>query len=304
MKGLVLDIQRFSLDAGPGIRTTVLLKGCPLRCVWCHSPESQKRVIELAICYERCADCAYCGGSDCPAGVRYAEVNPEPYLERNTGNHPCRNGLPEACPEEAVERMGEWRTSEEVLEVVEKDRCFHDRSGGGMTVSGGEPMAQFAFTEALLRGAKRRGIPTCLDTSGYAPTPRFEALLPLVDLFLFDIKATDPEEHRRRTGVTNELILANLEFLHDRGANLILRLPLVPGMNDTSDHLRGIADLVERYPRMAGVEILPYRGMGRDKAVRIGREADLLAQSDATEENGTRWLESLRALGCVRATIK
>ncbi len=194
--------------------------------------------------------------------------------------------------------VGEEKGVEEILEVVERDRAFYERSGGGMTLSGGEPMLQFAFSLALLKGAKERGVQTCVETCGLARREQFAEVLPYVDLFLCDHKATDSAQHRALTGASNEKIVENLAFLQAHGASVILRCPLVPGVNDSAEHLAGIAALAARYPRLRGVEVMPFHALGRDKARTVGREVRLGEVETAGEETIAGWLEALRGLGC------
>lgn len=294
--GIVVDIQRFALHDGPGIRTTVFLKGCPLRCIWCHNPESQWAKPQYSFDYNLCRRCLR-EGHDCPNGVALAGdaithdrllINPATFA---------------ACPFDAAQTMGRAMTVEQVMAEVAGDVAYYRRSGGGLTISGGEPMAQFPFTLALARGARQAGIHVCLDTCGQAPQAQYAEILPYVDLFLYDYKATDLAEHKRLTGLGNELILANLEFLIAQGAKVVLRCPLVPGVNDSDGHLAGIAAVAARYPVLQGVEIMAYHDFGSHKALRVGQQPGLTGLSTADEEQKCRWLERLRALGCDRAVI-
>jgi len=184
---------------------------------------------------------------------------------------------------------------------VLRDREYYRRSGGGLTLSGGEPLAQPEFARVLLRAAKACGLHTCLDTSGHADRRKLMAVADDVDLFLYDYKATDPAQHKALTGVSNHKILANLEYLYSRGARIVLRCPLVPGVNDAPEHLAGIARLSARYPDLAGVEIMPYHNLGRDKAARIGYHTPLADLPSADEATKAGWLRALHALGCERA---
>lgn len=219
MKGVVFDIQRAALHDGPGLRTTVFLKGCPLRCAWCHNPESQRR---------------------------------EPERGRSGRIY------------------GRWMTVEEVMEVVRADRDYFEASGGGMTLSGGEPTAQFGFCLALLRAAKAEGLSTCLDTCGHFPARRLSALLPWVDVWHYDWKASDPESHRRWTGVDGRQIRRNLESLRRSGARVRLRCPLVPGANTTPGHLARIGAW-EGEGVWETVERLTYHTFGHAKYTDLGR---------------------------------
>lgn len=298
MNGIVFDIQRCALHDGPGLRTTVFLKGCPLRCLWCHNPESQSFKPELSFRRDKCEDCLSCVAV-CPTGAQY----------QIEGKHRLDHSLCEvheqcvkACAYEALQIIGKVMSVEEIIEEVMKDKEYYDRSGGGLTISGGEPMAQFEFTRALLHAAKAHGLHTCLDTCGFAPQAKFAALADDVDLFLYDYKATDAKEHARFTGVANQAILRNLSFLYERRARIRLRCPLVPGVNDSLAHLEGIAALAAEYPKLEGIEIMPYHAMGRDKAERIGKPAHLHEVQNPDEATKTKWLETLQQLGCALAT--
>jgi pyruvate formate lyase activating enzyme len=299
MTGVVFDIQRFALHDGPGIRTTVFLKGCPLRCLWCHNPESQAFAPEIAYDAERC--------HSCEASIRARAYGVEAFdrLPEVADFAPgaATGTFTEACPHGALTVIGRSMTVEDVMAEVLRDEAYYRRSGGGLTLSGGEPLAQPAFAVALLQAAKAHGLHTCLDTSGAVARARIAAAAEVTDLFLFDYKATDPEEHRRITGVSNELVLDNLDFLYHRRAQLLLRCPLVPGVNDTPEHLAGIAALADRYPRLEGVEVMPYHDLGRDKAARIGQEYALAGVRSADEATQAGWLDRLHALGCTRARI-
>ena len=211
--------------------------------------------------------------------------------------------LTAACPHGALTVIGRTMTVEDVMAEVLRDEAYYRRSGGGLTLSGGEPLAQPAFAVALLRAAKEHGLHTCLDTSGAVSRARIAAAAEVTDLFLYDYKATDPDTHRRLTGVSNELVLDNLEFLYRRGAHVRLRCPLVPGINDTPEHLTGIAALAARYPALEGIEIMPYHDLGRDKGARIGQDYALPDVPTADEATKAGWLDDLHALGCIRARL-
>jgi pyruvate formate lyase activating enzyme len=208
-----------------------------------------------------------------------------------------------ACAYGALKIVGQNMTVDCVLDEVARDADYYARSGGGLTLSGGEPLGQFEFARALLRAAKERGLHSCLDTSGQAHRRKFEMIADDVDLFLYDYKATDPDEHRALTGAPNHLILANLDYLYHRGAAIMLRCPLVPGVNDSPAHLAGIAALSARYPGLRGVEIMAYHALGRDKAARMGYDNPLVDLPNTGEPTKARWLDALHALGCERAKI-
>lgn len=291
-RGLVFEIQRASLHDGPGIRTTVFLKGCPLRCAWCHNPESWRGVAELAFDAEACQHCLSC----VPACLHDGQ------LERD-GRHvferrrclACGSCV-EECPHGALKLYGREMTVDEVIAVVERDRPFYARGGGGMTVSGGEPLSQAEFARELLAAAKSRAIGTCLDTSGEGRSEDLESLLPYVDLVLFDYKASGADRHRELTGSDGTRILKNLDRLLLRGVRVILRVPLVPGVNDEPAHFDAIAGIWAG-GGIEAVEVMPYHALGRDKRQRLGRGA-------APEWPGTRpavvdgWLMALADRGC------
>ena len=298
--GVVFDIQRCSLQDGPGIRTTVFLKGCPLRCAWCHNPESYERRPQISFRAESCRSCMECAGP-CEHGAHETDEAGQHHYARERCVV-CGACVP-ACPNNALALVGQELSVEAVLAEVEADRIFYARSGGGMTLSGGEPLLQFEFTRALLLGARERGIHTCLETCGQAPRERYAELLPLVDLFLFDYKATGAENHRALTGVDGVLIRGNLAFLLDAGASVILRCPLVPGVNDSPDHLRAIAALAQRRPGPLRVEIMPYHSMGNEKALRLGAAPRLAAVQTAGEAVQESWMEQLAQFGCSNCSI-
>jgi glycyl-radical enzyme activating protein len=297
--GMVFDIHRTSLHDGPGIRTAVFLKGCPLRCTWCHNPESQSRMKEISFRPESCAACGDCVKT-CQHGAHQIVDNIHIY-DRSLCEQ-CGDCV-ETCLYEALKLAGREQTVEDVMAVVLRDRPFYEQSGGGLTVTGGEPMLQPEFTLELLKAAKAEGLHTCLDTCGWASQRAYEQILPVVDLFLFDYKATDPEIHKELTGVSNELILSNLDFLVRQGARLRLRCPLIPGINDTPEHLAGIAALAENYPEIEGVDLMAYHNVGNAKYERYGLENPLPGLKTTDEAAGKAWLDTLHALGCEVAAM-
>jgi glycyl-radical enzyme activating protein len=298
-KGLVFDIQRTSLHDGPGIRTTVFFKGCPLECLWCHNPESKSYKPQVAFNWEKCVNCFACVDA-CEHGAHQVE----------DGSHSMAHALCAACgtclpycTHDALKLIGEERSVAEIMAEVEPDIDYYVNSGGGVTLSGGEPMGQFDFAIAILQACRALSIHTCVETGGFAPQKKYQQILPLVDLFLFDYKVTESGSHQRLVGVPNERILANLDYLYQQGAAIILRCPLVPGVNDTPEHLAGIAHIAQKYPNLKAIELMAYHDLGRDKGLRVGLEYPLAGIASASEETKQEWLGKLAELGCEKAVM-
>jgi pyruvate formate lyase activating enzyme len=263
--GVVFSIQRYSVHDGPGLRTNVFLKGCPLRCGWCANPESQQRRPELALAAGRCIDCGQFGES-CPVcWARQAENGERATLELELG------GRPALCPVGAIYWAGETTTAGAVLARVRRDVPFYD-AGGGMTLTGGEPTQQPDFAAALLRLARGEGIATAMETCGHARWEVWERLLPHLDEVLFDVKHVDAERHRAETGLDNLLILDNLRRLAAGSARVTVRVPLVPGFNADRESMAGLAEFLVTLPRMLPVDLLPYHTLGKAKYRALGRE--------------------------------
>jgi len=264
VKGRVFNLQRYSLHDGPGIRTTVFLKGCPAHCLWCHNPESQAFGPEVVKIETRCAGCGTCAAV-CPHGA------PPPGSGLCTACGECI----EACPAGARELAGREITVNEVMDEVRRDRIFFQESGGGVTFSGGEPLAQLGFLRALLAASRAHDLHTAVDTCGFAPPDDLLGLVPLVDLFLFDVKLVDDARHREMTGLPTGPILANLRALVAAHPSVWVRVPIVPGHTDDDEGVDAIAEIVAGLTGVRQVSLLPYHGSGAAKARRLGRPSPL-----------------------------
>jgi pyruvate formate lyase activating enzyme len=265
--GIVFDIRKYSVHDGPGIRTAVFLKGCPLRCKWCHNPEGLSAEPEILCRPERCVECARCRRA-CPLGLDPRE---------DAGSHKCAEcpsfgACAEACPAEALQLVGARMSVEGVMRRVREDAPFYEESGGGATFSGGEPLAQGEFLLELLRACRSEGIPSALDTSGWGSRALLLEAGALADLVLFDLKLVDGERHLAATGVPSGPILDNLAALAASGARIALRVPLVPGMNDSAADLEAAARVAASLPGRPRVHVLPYHSAAAGKYSLRGAE--------------------------------
>ena len=283
-KGLVFGIQHFSIHDGEGIRSNVFLKGCPLRCLWCHNPEGLSSQIGIQYIQNKCRGCGRCG---------YIFKNMHDLYIKTESQ---KQAYAAQCVYGALEPVGKWMTVTEVIDDVMKDLRFFKESDGGITVSGGEPMLQHEFTLALLKEAKKRGIQTAMETSGFALLKQYKQVLPYVDEFLWDYKETDEIKHKEFTGVSNQRILENLDALYKDGANIILRCPIISGLNDTEEHFRGIAQRSSQMKNLKGVELMPYHKFGVAKDTRIGRMEQ--KEYEVPSKNMKKyWEEQIIAMG-------
>ena len=233
MYGIVFDIKKFALHDGPGIRTTVFMKGCPLNCWWCHNPESIRKL---------------------PEKIAVNSLNP---FEKN-------------CSADE-ELLGRKYSADELLSEILKDKIFYDESAGGVTFSGGEPLLQYKFLSEVLRECRQNGINTAIDTSGYISINYFNSVYDFTDYFLFDLKLIDDDLHKKYTGVSNKLILSNLKILAERGEKVVIRIPLIPGITDTKENLSQISDYISKFKNINRVDLLPYNEFAESKYRRFNK---------------------------------
>jgi pyruvate formate lyase activating enzyme len=281
-KGIIFDIKRYAIHDGPGIRTTVFFKGCPLRCLWCHNPEGLVPEPELTFIKTRCLqDCNECV-ERCTRG---ALSRPDQYIFIDREECDLCGDCVQVCPTEALEIIGKWMSTEEVINEIEKDMIFHDGSKGGVTFSGGEPLMQPEFLNALLEECKKKGIHTSLDTSGYATFENLEKIKDKVDLFLYDIKMIDDEKHKKTTGVSNKSILDNLRKLSERGNNIVVRIPVIPGINNTDEDISEIAEFITTLKEIKEICLLPYHNIAKHKYEKLNRPFMMKKTEPLSEEN-------------------
>ncbi len=292
MTGTCFNIQRYSVHDGPGIRTTVFLKGCPLSCTWCHNPEGMSRELELIVVQDRCVGCGAC-----------VEVCPNPPVvdpggRSVTDRRSCLRcgSCVDVCVAGARRLVGQPMTVEELLAEIERDRAFYEESGGGVTFSGGEPFEQHEFLLACLRVCRERGLHTAVDTSGYAPRDVILEAATLTDLFLYDLKLLDEARHRELVGVPLAPVLENLHALDEAGAEIWIRFPLIPGVTDSMDNVNALGRKVASL-RTRRVHLLPFHRTAADKYARIERAWEHAGLEDVAEDRVKEAAEALGAMG-------
>jgi pyruvate formate lyase activating enzyme len=308
LTGRIYDIQGFSVHDGPGIRTTVFLKGCPLRCLWCHSPESQQFQREMnwmemrcigvdacGLCIEQCPKGGITAGPPVKAPGRDADMRLVVFDRSMCDN--C-GSCGEVCASRAVYLCGTDYTVDEVVQRVLKDRAFYERSGGGVTISGGEPLSQPEFVLAVLQECKKAGLDTAVDTTGHVRWEILERVLPFTDLFLYDLKHMDPAAHKELTGVSNERILDNARRIAGAGGKLQVRIPVIPGMNDSVENV----DTAGRFCAELGaavtvVQLLPYHRLGSAKYKRLQKDDPMPPTDPPSSEEMDEHVARLEAMG-------
>lgn len=297
---LITNVQRFSTNDGPGIRTTVFLKGCPLICTWCHNTENCSPHQEYYFFKNKCTRCGHCA-EICPENV--ISIKPEnggyPVRERNK----CKECLKcvNECPSEALELVGREWTIEEVMKEVEADKLFYDNSGGGVTISGGEPLLWPEFTSEILKRCKMEWIHTCIDTSGYASWNNFEKILIYADMVLYDIKCIDSKKHIEVTGVSNEIIIENLYKINEKfykNTRIRIRLPIIPGINDNQNFFESVGKLaLELKETVEGIDILPFHNWAQNKYEQLDRKYAFTEVDSLNPEELMHYVNILTNLG-------
>jgi pyruvate formate lyase activating enzyme len=278
MRGLVTNVQRFSIHDGPGIRTTVFLKGCPLSCFWCHNPEDRRTQQEVQWFPDRCIGCAACLEA-CPQDAQ--GLNEGVRVYRRERCDACGNCVA-VCYADALLLSGRWWEPEELVDLLLRDREFYDQSGGGVTLSGGEPVLQHTFGLRVLELCRAAGLRTAIETAAYCSWEHLAGLLPWLDLVMLDVKHMDDAAHRAATGVPNRLILENARRLAESGVPLIIRTPVVPGVNDTPEAIGAVAEFIHNFPNLRYYELMPFHRMAGGKYRSLGLDypaADLLPPS-------------------------
>ncbi|UZP66676.1 glycyl-radical enzyme activating protein [Desulfovibrio mangrovi] len=272
-QGMIYNIQRMSVHDGPGLRTTVFLKGCPLSCLWCSNPESQKTTPQMLFFENLCTGCGACAQACSNGAVTMFGGK----SGRDVGKCIDCGQCAQACPNKAREMSGKLMTVEEVMAVVRKDALFYDNSGGGVTFGGGEPTSGGQFFLNLAQAARDEGYHVTVDTCGYCPEERFDKTIGLTNLFLFDCKHMHSGQHKALTGVDNAVILRNLRAALSSGTEVRIRMPLMPDMNDSDDNLAAMADFLGEFNR-SEIEIMPCHAFGKSKYVALGKSLPEVSQ--------------------------
>ena len=285
MSGLIIDIHRCSIHDGPGVRTTVFFKGCPLRCKWCHNPESLSFKKQLSFNELTCINCLACVDI-CPHQAHQViESKHSVDFSKCVGCGKCQT----ACLTHSLRLVGEEKSVEDILKIIKKDKSFYQTTGGGVTLSGGEILSHSEKASEILAACQQEQIHTCIETSGFGTKKAIDTIVPFVDLVLFDYKVTDEQDHLTYVGVKNKQILDNLAYLNKLNQPVILRCPIIPTVNDNEKHFEAIDKLLTTYPNLLRAELLPYHNFGMSKAKNIGYDK-IQTFEPPTAEDKKRWL--------------
>lgn len=285
-KAMIFNVQKYNMYDGPGIRTIVFFKGCPLRCKWCSNPEGLKRKYDIMVKKSACISCGACV-KVCPEGVhRRDEVTKQHYVDRSKNCINCGE-CKRVCHENALEIAGEMKTVSELLSMVKEDETFYDMSGGGVTLGGGECTSQPEAAKTLLMASKEEGINTAIETCGYTKTEDLLEIAEYVDLFLYDIKHMDPVRHNELTGVNNELILKNLKLLLDNRYNVHVRMPMLKNINSSKEEINMVIEFLKPYKdykNFKGIDLLPYHKLGVNKYIQMDMEYQIDGDPSLSDE--------------------
>lgn len=295
-EGVVFDIQRFSLNDGPGIRSIVFLKGCPLSCLWCCNPESQRMAPDVMFDAEKCIGCGKCAEVCSHGAIGHENLH---RIDRTkcVGCGECVA----ICPGGALTLKGEQMSIGEIIQVVKRDSNYFRKSGGGVTISGGEPLVQWKFARELLKACKAQGWDTAMETTGYGSDEAVEAVFPYVDLVLLDVKSTNPEVHKRVTGVDNVLIRKNAEKI-SRMAKVIVRVPTIPTVNAYDEEFHNIAEFAKTLHNVDTIHVLPYHTLGENKYNLLGKAYEMgydIKSLPKEEAEGYKQIVQSHGLNCV-----
>jgi len=290
--GIVFNVQKCSIHDGPGIRTLVFFKGCPLKCLWCANPESQDTLPEVASSYIKCIGCGACftvcpQGCITPEGGRYI-------IDYDLCDH-CGQ-CADVCYAESKQMMGREMTSDEVVDIIRKDIAYYRRSGGGVTFSGGEPLSRPGFLQECARKCKELGISVAVETCGYGNYSAFKAALDYIDLVLYDLKHADEQAHLRLTGMSNRTVFENLENINRHGVDIHVRIPVIPGCNDDMENLKALAEIVCGLEHVKEVELLAYHALGVNKYEMLGRVYEMGGTKPPSTETMSAYADELNKI--------
>lgn len=291
-EGTIINIQKYSVHDGPGIRTTTFFKGCPLRCWWCHNPETHLKRHEIMFFEDRCTTCGRCV-ENCPS--KAIEIKDSHIVTDNDKCTLCGR-CTDVCLNEAKEFVGSNITASDLMKELLKDQMFYEQSNGGVTFSGGEPMLYADFLNEVLTRCKRVGLHTAIETSGYAPWEEFGKIIDKVDLFLYDLKIMDNEKHKKYIGADNKLILDNLTKICEENSNVIIRMPIIAGINDNCHHIEEVIKYISNL-NIIEVNLLPYHKMGMDKYKRVNKTYQLTGNEVPTNEKMNEFAEMFKKAG-------